>query len=109
MFGIVDEPTRFDNVCPCITFRISAIPPDWETIEILTLWTEVACNAFCRIYKQGRRSDLISDVLKQLDLHVREWERKRTGVLHVQHSGSLAAVIELSLISPMFRELGPNT
>ena len=28
------------------------------------------------------------------------------GVLHAQHSGSLAATIELSLGSPMFLELG---
>ena len=38
----------------------------------------------------------------------REWMRQRTGVLHVQRFGSLAATIKLSLASPMFRELGPD-
>ena len=71
----------------------------------------------------------MSDVLKQLDCHPlsitllatvaqdngwdtsrlkTEWERQRTGVLQVQHSGSLATTIEPSLTSPMFRGLGPQ-
>ena len=37
-----------------------------------------------------------------------QWEEHRTGVLHAPHSGSLAATTELSLSSPMFRELSPD-
>jgi hypothetical protein len=38
----------------------------------------------------------------------REWGRRRTRVLDAQHSGSLAATVELSLASPMFQDLGPD-
>ena len=129
IYAAVDELTKFSNICLWITSRISIIPPDCKVIEVPTLSTGAAQDAFYRIYGHNKRSGSINDVLGQLDNHplsitllatvarhnqwdssrlVMEWSKRRTGVLRTQHSPSLATAIGLSLASPMFRRLGPN-
>ena len=129
IYAVVDELSRFDNICLCITSRISTIPPHCETIDIPTLPMEAARDTFYRIYKHGEQCDLVNNVLEQLDFYPlcitllatvaqhskwdtnrlsREWERRRTGVLDTRHSGSLATTIEVSLASATFQELGPD-
>ena len=129
IYTVVEELTQFKTMCLCITSRISTVPRHCKCPTIPTLSMESACDIFYGIYDNGGRSNIISDLLSRLDFHAlsitllattashnmwnydrlaREWDTHRTQVLRTDYNESLAATVELSLASPMFRELGPD-
>ena len=129
IYEAVEELSQFETICLCITSRVSTVPGHCKRPTIPTLSMESACDIFYGIYDDGDRSEVINDLLSQLDFHAlsitllattashnmwgynrlaREWNTRRVQVLRTDYNRSLAATIELSLASPTFRELGTD-
>jgi len=129
IYGAVEELSQVGNICLCVTSRISTVPPDCKWLDIPVLSMEAARSTFYRICQHEERSNLIDNILNQLDFHplsitllatvahhnkwgidrlASEWDEHRTDILRMDHKRGLAAAIGLSLSSLMFQELGPD-
>ena len=129
IYAVAEELSRFSNLCILITSRISTVPSYCKHFDIPTLSMNAARDTFYLVYDDDNPSDLTNGILKQLDFHplsitllatvarqnrwtmgrlAREWEQRRTDMLQTEHNSSLAATTELSLTSPLFRQLGPD-
>ncbi|KAF9786353.1 hypothetical protein BJ322DRAFT_1108203 [Thelephora terrestris] len=129
IFSIVEELCLIPNISLCITSRTSTVPLDCRCLDVPTLSPDAALRAFYRIYDKDEQRNRVNDILKQLEFHplsitllatvaqhdkwdtnqlADEWERYRAAMLHTKYDKSLAAIIELSLASPTFQELGPH-
>ena len=128
IYPVVEELSRFKTICLCITSRITTVPQLCKRPIIETLSIKAASAIFYNIYN-GSQSDVIKNLLEQLDFHAlsitllattashnmwdhnrmaKEWNMCRTQVLQTDFNKSLAATIQLSLTSPMFLQLGPT-
>ena len=128
IYTVVEQLSRFNNICLAITSRITTVPPRCKRLTIPTLSVESACDIFYGIYNNGR-SNIVRDLVRRLDSHAlsitllattashnmwdydrlaREWDTHRTRVLRTDYNESLAATIELTLASPTFRKLGAS-
>ena len=128
IYTVVEELSRFENICLGITSRISTVPPRCKRPILPTLSMESACDIFYGIYSNTGRSDTVNNLVRQLDFHAlsitllatvashngwdydrltKEWESQRAQVLRTERSESLAATIELSLSSQTFCKLTP--
>ena len=129
IYAVVEELSQFNNLCLCITSRISTVPLDCKRLDIPKLSMAAAHNTFYRIYDSNEPSKVVSDILEQLDFHPlsitllatvahrNKWDAnqlskklgsQRMNILRTRHNTSLATTIKISLASPMFQELGPN-
>ena len=128
IYTVVEQLSRFSNICLGITSRITTVPPRCKRLTIPTLSMESACDIFYSIYNNGR-SNIIRDLVRRLDFHAlsitllattashnmwdyarvsREWDTHRTHILRTDYNESLAATLELTLASPTFRKLGAS-
>ena len=134
IYPVVEELSRYKNICLRITSRLRNVPPHCKKPTIPTLSEEAACDIFYSIYDDGHQSDVVKKLLNQLDYHAlsitllattasnnvwnhdhlaKEWDVHHIHVLEgdynqTDHNKSLAATIELSLASQTFCTLGPN-
>ena len=69
IYATVKDLSRLDNVCLCVTSRISTIPPDCKILEVPPLSIDVAHDTFYWICEDVGQSDLVDTILGQLDFH----------------------------------------
>ena len=78
IYSVVEELSRFNNICILITSRITTTPPDFKHLDVPTLSIDAAHDTFYRICDSNDRSNLVDAILEQLDFHPLFTCRSRT-------------------------------
>ena len=60
IYMVVEELYRFNNICICITSRISTAPPGCKRFDVPTLSMDAARDTFYGIYDSDDQSDLVN-------------------------------------------------
>jgi len=69
IYTVVDELSQLNNICVCITSRMSTTPPNFKRLDVPTLLIDAARDTFYSAYDSNNRSNLVDSILKQLDFH----------------------------------------
>jgi hypothetical protein len=69
IYTVVEELSQFKTISLCITSRITTVPPLCKCPIIPTLLADAACDIFYSIYNNGSQSNVINNLLQQLDFH----------------------------------------
>ena len=70
IFNVVEELSQLDNICFCITSRITTVSLYCTCLDVLTLSVDATHSTFHHIYDNDEQSDRIDEILKQLDFHL---------------------------------------
>ena len=73
IYRLVEELSQLSNICLIVTSRITTIPPNCETFAVQTLSTEAAHDTFYNIYKHGRRSESVNNILSSTPSQLPYW------------------------------------
>ena len=69
IYLVIEELSRFPELCLIITSRLSAIPSDCKCVDIPPLSRDASREIFYRIHPEGEQSNLVDGLLERLGFH----------------------------------------
>ena len=127
IYNVVEELGRLKNISLVITSCITTVPPNFRCLRVPTLSMAAAHSIIRHIHCSNERPRPIIGIILELDSHPlsvtllakvasrnqwnddRLFKESKEYLLRKEDHNGLAAAIEFSLASPMFKGFGPNT